>query len=297
MSFFAVQVRTGSEIAVKKMLGDLLKRSGDDAVKAIYALETFTQTGTEMDFNELTDTDISNHLFVQRIQASLSNLRVAYEEMKVSTGASDIMDEYRRQIKHLTARLKNLRPSSKKIGSVLKGYILIELENNFHYLPNHLWHLIKSIPKVSGFPSKMNIPQEEVDAFFEEVEMSPEVELQFNEILSYEEHLEEQNSLLERVNQSQDSEERKLLDESLEDMHTDVVEEVEDMKQAPLPMMKRVRAFIKNKREMVRLPVALFRQLYRKGIGTGMPSATWKSPTDFLYRLRRWVDYAQAVLE
>ncbi|MFC2947559.1 transcription termination/antitermination NusG family protein [Virgibacillus sediminis] len=297
MSFFAVQVRTGSEIAVKKMLGDLLTRLGDDAVKAIYALETFTQTGKEMDISELTDTDISNHLFVQRIQASLSNLRVAYEEMKASTGASDIMDEYRRQIKHLTARLKNLRPSSKKIGSVLKGYILIELENNFHYLPNHLWHLIKSIPKVSGFPSKMNIPQEEVDAFFEEVEMSPEVELQFNEILSYEEHLEEQNILLERVNQSQDSEERKSLDESLEDMHTDVVEEVKDIKQAPLPMMKRIQAFIKNKREMVRLPVALFRQLYRKEIGTGTHSATWKSPTDFLHRLRRWANYPEAVLE
>lgn len=75
MSFFAVQVRTGSEIAVKKMLKDVLDQSGDDAVTSIYALETYTQTAHPLDIGELSAADLTNHLYVQRLQENLSNLR------------------------------------------------------------------------------------------------------------------------------------------------------------------------------------------------------------------------------
>ena len=38
---------------------------------------------------------------------------------------------------------------------------------------------MKSVPDVTGIPSKYNIPQEEVDAFFQQEDVTPEVELQF----------------------------------------------------------------------------------------------------------------------
>ena len=43
MAFFVVQVRTGAEIEAKEMLKTVLLRSGDSMVKAIYAMETFTE--------------------------------------------------------------------------------------------------------------------------------------------------------------------------------------------------------------------------------------------------------------
>ena len=72
----------------------------------------------------------------------------------------------------------------------------MELNVNFHYFPDNLWHLVKSVPNVTGIPSKYNIPQEEVDAFFQQVDVTPEVELQFEELLLSEEVVEARNELL-----------------------------------------------------------------------------------------------------
>src|SRR5699024_3845380 len=223
MAFFAVQVRTGSEIAVKKMLKDVLNQSGDDTVTSIYALETYTQTTHPLDISELSAADLTNHLYVQRLQENLSNLRFAYDQMQgyEDAGSLDLIGEYHHQIKDSTTKLKGLRNTCKKIDSVLKGYVLIELDNKFHYMPKHLWHLIKSIPKVTGFPSRMNIPQHEINAFFEEVEMSAEVELKFNEVLSYDEHVQVQSELRHQENQTNNQQKDETRDNRNEHMNTD----------------------------------------------------------------------------
>ena len=291
MSFFAVQVRTGSEIAVKKMLKDVLNQSGDDTVTSIYALETYTQTTHPLDISELSAADLTNHLYVQRLQENLSNLRFAYDQMQgyEDAGSLDLIGEYQHQIKDLTTKLKGLRNTCKKIDSVLKGYVLIELDNNFHYLPKHLWHIIKSIPKVTGFPSRMNIPQHEINAFFEEVEMSAEVELKFNEVLSYDEHVQVQSELLHQANQTNNQQEGETIVNRIDDMNTDVVAEVNAMKQTQHPMIQRVKAFIKNKRKTVSLPVCLFRQMYHDDKDDGLLPAKLKSSSDFIHRLWRWL--------
>ncbi|GAB3051197.1 transcription termination/antitermination NusG family protein [Virgibacillus ainsalahensis] len=299
MSFFAVQVVSGSEIAVKEMLGKHLMRSGDNEIKSIYALETYTQTANELDFSELTEADITSYLNVQRLQTNLSNLRFAYDQMQGNedTGSLNMIVEYRQQIKDLTTKLKNLRNKSKKIESVLKGYILIELDSNFHYLPKHLWHLIKSIPKVTGFPSRMNIPQHEIDTFFEETEMSAEVELQFNEILSYEKHVQMQNDLLQQANQSNKLEEEKVLVHSIDDMNTDVTAEINTLKQTHDSMIDCVKAFIKNKRETVTMPVILFQKLYHEVLDNNILPDQLSSPMDLIQRLKLLLYKGEVMLE
>ncbi|QKY69439.1 transcription termination/antitermination NusG family protein [Lentibacillus sp. CBA3610] len=296
MAFFAVQVSTGSEIAVKEMLKDVLHQSGDDTVTSIYALETYTRTAHPLD--DLTTTDITNHLYVQRLQENLSNLRFAYNQMQdyKDTETIDLMEAYRQQIKDLTSRLKEYRHHSKKIESVLKGYILIELDTNFHYLPKHLWHLIKAIPKVTGFPSRMNIPQHEINAFFEEVEMSAEVEVKFNELLSYDEHVQRQSELLHQANQTNNPEESQTMVNQLDDMNTDVTAEINAMKQTEHPMMQRVKTFIKNKRTTVSMPAFLFRHMYYDEGDDGLPPAELKSSSDFIHRLWRWLRRSDVIL-
>ncbi|ALX47698.1 transcription termination/antitermination NusG family protein [Lentibacillus amyloliquefaciens] len=295
MSFFAVQVCSGSETEVKKMLQDVLFEKRENMIGAIYALESYTQIVNEntnhLDLTALSSTDIDDHLFIQRLQANLSNLRFAYGQMQgyEDSGYLDLIEEYRHQIKDLTSKLKDLRNNYKKIDSVLKGYILIELNNNFHYLPKHLWHLIKSIPKVTGFPSRMNIPQQEINVFFEEVQMSAEVELKFNEVLSYDEHVQAQSELLHQANQTDNPQESETIVNTIDDMNTDVVAEVSAMKQTQHPVIQRVKAFIKNKRKTVSLPVCLFRQMYHDEKDDGLLPAKLKSSSGFIHRLWRWL--------
>ncbi|WP_067730183.1 transcription termination/antitermination NusG family protein [Oceanobacillus damuensis] len=304
MSFFAVQVRTGSEIAVKTMLNDRLIQSGMDAVTSIFALETYTQIANskndQLDVSRLTGSDISNHLYIQRLQTNLSNLRIAYQQMQCHEDVNtlDLMEEYRKQIKNITTKLKQIRDNSKKIESVLKGYILIELHNNFSHIPAHLWHLVKSIPKVIGFPSKMNIPQHEIEAFFEEVDMSHEVELQFNEILSYEDQVKAQNELLHEANQVKNPQLNKTLLESMDEIDTDVVAEIDTLKkQNPDTMLERIKAFIKNKRETVSMPFILFYQIFDEERSNRILPDKLNSFPAFLQRLRKWLQANDVMLE
>src|SRR5699024_7380398 len=90
----------------------------------IYALESYTQIVNEntnhLDLTALSSTDIDDHLFIQRLQANLSNLRFAYGQMQgyEDSGYLDLIEEYRNQIKDLTTKLKDLRNNYKKIDSV-----------------------------------------------------------------------------------------------------------------------------------------------------------------------------------
>ncbi|MFC5591711.1 transcription termination/antitermination NusG family protein [Sporosarcina soli] len=295
MAFFVIQVRTGAEIEAKEMLKNVLLRSGDLMVKAIYAMETFTEIiredNTSIDLSALNTGDITDHLYVKRIQAGLNNLRTAYDNLKVYKDVNSLalLDSYKESILNLAKELRGARKETKKISSVLSGYILIELNMNFHYFPDNLWHLVKSVPKVTGIPSKYNIPQEEVEVFFQQVDVTPEVEMQFEELLMNEEVTVAKNELLHAANDVVGTPEEKELLEQLDTLDTPIVNSIEEIKNSvnssnPLKrMVERCKAFVMKKRQTVVVPNALFLNLFPE-IELQYPLPT-PSTRDFLKRL------------
>lgn len=274
MTYFVVQVRSGSEIDVKEMLNTVLNRAGDSMVKTIYAMETFTEiirdNDCAVDLSELNSNDISEHLYVKRIQAGLNNLRIACDKLKEYKDANSLilLDTYKDSIRELSKELKDVRKNTKKISSVISGYILIELNVDFYYFPDNLWHLVKSVPHVTGIPSKYNVPQEEIDAFFQQVDITPEVEIQFEEILSSEEFVEARNEILHEANKVVGTVEEKVLLEKIDIIATKVVDSVNEMKNdidSSNPIMRNVercKAFIRRKRQTVVMPIDLLLVLY-----------------------------------
>jgi len=274
MTYFVVQVRSGAEIEVKEMLNTVLNRAGDSMVKALYAMETFTEIirddNIAVDLSELNANDISEHLYVKRIQAGLNNLRIAYDKLKEYKDAKSLtlLDTYKDSIRDLSRQLREVRKNTKKISSVISGYILVELNVDFYYFPDNLWHLVKSVSKVTGIPSKFNVPQEEIDAFFRQVDITPEVEIQFEELLSSEEVVTVRNELLYEANKVVGTVEEKVLLEQIDIIATKVVESINEMKNhidstnPILSILERCKAFIRRKRQTVVMPKDIFLNLY-----------------------------------
>lgn len=268
MTFFAIQVQTGKEIFVKSFLEEILQQNGETSVKSIYAMESYTQVVNNrtdsIDLTNITSEEITSHLYAQRLQSSLNNLRLACEKLKrhQDNDSLNLIQEYRSNIKHITNRIKKIKDSTRKVSSVLPGYILIELDSNYQYLPAHLWHLIKGVPKVIAIPSNLNIPHEEIDLFFQKVDLSPEVEIQLEEALSHEEVKEIQDKTLHEINSNPSANNKDLI-RRLDNVNSKVVCEVESLKK-PNSVMKRVRAFIKNKRKTVSMPSQLFLYLFEE---------------------------------
>jgi transcription antitermination factor NusG len=296
MTYFVVQVRSGTEIEVKDMLNNALNRVGDSMVKAIYAMETFTEIirdgNTAVDLSELNSEDISEHLYVKRIQAGLNNLRIACDKLKEYKDANSLalLETYKYNIRELSKDLREVRKNTKKISSVISGYILVELNVDFYYFPDNLWHLVKSVPNVTGIPSKYNVPQEEVDAFFQQVDITPEVEIQFEELLSSEESVEVRNEILHEANKVIGSDEEKVLLEKIDIIATDVVESINEMKSDinssnPIKRnVERCKAYIRRKRQTVVMPLDIFLNLYNDiEVQTFFPA---QSSFEFLKRFR-----------
>ncbi len=296
MTYFVVQVRSGSEIEVKEMLNTVLNRAGDSMVKTIYAMETFTEiirdNDCAVDLSELNSNDISEHLYVKRIQAGLTNLRIACDKLKEYKDANSLilLDTYKDSIRELSKELKDVRKNTKKISSVISGYILIELNVDFYYFPDNLWHLVKSVPNVTGIPSKYNVPQDEIDAFFQQVDITPEVEIHFEEVLSSEEVVDVRNEILHEANQVVGTVEEKVLLGQIDVVSTEVVESINQIQSNIDPthpnvnIIERCKAFIRRNHQAVVLPLDLFLNLYNDiEIQSFFPA---QSSFEFLKRFR-----------
>lgn len=300
MAYFVVQVRSGKEIEVKEMLKAVLLRTGESMVKAIYAMETFTEVVRNehdmIDLSALQTEDISDHLYMKRIQAGLSNLRVACDNLKVYEDANslNLLNSYKENIRELSTELREARKGTRKISSVLSGYILVELNVNFHYFPDNLWHLVKSIPNVAGIPSKYNIPQEEVDAFFTQVDVTPEVEMQLDELLSNEEIHDMKKEMLHEANKVIGTEEEGELLESIDSLETTLSGSLNEMKatietSSPIrSLVERCKVFVRRKRQSVVMPSTLFKGIYNEiELHDLFPTTR---ADDFLHRLKDWIN-------
>lgn len=286
-SFFVVQVQTGFEIEAKEFIQVTLDRLKNNSVKTIYAMETFTQISDDaLDFSELNPEKISEHLYAKKIQASLTSLRNSYDDLKESNteGTHDLLESYRESIRELTKQLREIRLNTKKVSSLLKGYILIELKDDVFTIPAELWHIIKSVPKVIGFPSKNNVPQEEIDFFFENIDLTPRVEVELDEILTFEEKIEAEAELIQKANKEEvtgTSIEKEILNEldKLQVIDTEEIVE-ENIKHLSADEKKLFRNFkvgkTKNK-EKVFMSAKLFTTLFPK----------WKSRNESRYRFKQ----------
>ncbi len=104
-------------------------------------------------------------------------VKLSIEEKVQSKG----MQERISQILIPTERVVELKGGKKKESDkkFYPGYILVEME-----LDDETWHLVKSIPRVTGFvggKTPVPIPQEEVEVIMQQVEKGPvpQVKTQF----------------------------------------------------------------------------------------------------------------------
>lgn len=235
MSFFAVQVKSGQEIEAKEMLRAVFSRLKSIEVKAIYALESFThlvQQGKEADkLSEcLDDNDILEYLQAKRVRENLRNLRTAYAEMPAGHGEMAAMQEsYEEEMKVQTRCLKEKKPS-KRLSVVLKGYILLELAEDVLELPQTIWQAVMSVSKVSSILSPYCIPEEEVEQFFETIDLTPSVEISLD----------------------QDASDAVMSDEKRDEC-------AHSVQQSPIAhWMEKCRLFISRKKKKVSIPLPLF---------------------------------------
>lgn len=286
-SFFVVQVQTGFEIETKEFIQVTLDRLKNNSVKTIYAMETFTQISDDaLDFSELNPEKISEHLYAKKIQASLTSLRNSYDDLKESNteGTHDLLESYRESIRELTKQLREIRLNTKKVSSLLKGYILIELKDDVFTIPAELWHIIKSVPKVIGFPSKNNVPQEEIDFFFENIDLTPRVEVELDEILTFEEKIEAEAELIQKANKEEvtgTSIEKEILNEldKLQVIDTEeiVEENIEHLSADEKKLFRNFKVEKTKNKEKVSMSAKLFTTLFPK----------WKSRNESRYRFKQ----------
>ncbi len=295
MAFFAVQVRTGQELKAKEMIKYLLKSTNleeANLVKSIYALETYTeyvnsQDKSKLNLSKITEKDILTKLQLDFMNEGVSNLTKQYEAVEKYT--DDNYVKFKQSIKEKIKKLKNnideIRNKSKKLKALFPGYILIELKTNSDYLPDSIWHLIHKCPVVVCIPNKYNIPAEEIYKFFEKAETVPEIEVQFEEVLEYKEVIRKQKDLVHVANTTKDIQKEKEYLQRVEELDRDVVSEVNKLKESSNAMVDRIKAFIKNKKECVIMPVSLFYELYKEFKGKEiLPQIT---SIEFISRLQQ----------
>ncbi|MGG0656482.1 transcription termination/antitermination protein NusG [Rummeliibacillus pycnus] len=189
MSYFVVSVKTGTELNVKEMLLKVLALHNDNAnVEAIYAMETYTNLSNDVTtFSEkqgVESREFEKYQNYRNLQSNLNNLRIAYDNLKTHYDAESLClkDTYSKEISVLTKKIQQEKQKVKKIISVLKGYIIIKTTRDTLKICNSLWHIIKSIPNVIGFPSIYSVPQEEMESFMRQLDLSPEVQVKLGEV-------------------------------------------------------------------------------------------------------------------
>lgn len=293
-SVFAIQVRTGLETKAKEMLKHVLIKTNETMVKAIYALETHTEfingNSEVVNVNAITENDISEHLTKESYRSAISNKRKQLEaiERYDTPKYNEMKNLYEKEINILESKLTQLKSTTKSLHSVLSGYLLIELEQNSTYLPNRLWHLIKSVPLVSKILSTDPIPEEEMEQFISNLDevLVPQVEISFEKEVDFEEVNKMQCKVLEEVNQKGISkEEEEALIDKIDNIKLSVVEKVKKIIESKPenPLFNKIKAFIKRKREVVSMPLRLLENLYTDNelqfIGKTI------NGKDFLYRL------------
>ncbi len=171
MGYFAVWVKTGKEIAVQQ---ELLSRNLPQ-LTSVFAMDRFTAAvpsahlSSSASFFEI---DVGDYLHKEHIRETLQQLRqtsLHFADTELDT--REMMQSYRRTLHALTEDLEKARMGTEM--PYLPGYILIDINTEQDELDAVLWHQIKEIPDVIGFPSQYALPEDEVLAMFVTLAPSP----------------------------------------------------------------------------------------------------------------------------
>lgn len=303
---FAVQVRTGFETKAKDMLKYVFTNHRVDLVRGIFANETHTEfisdkTNNVSDEFIVTEEDIANHLQKERILSAINNRR---QQLDIVNRYNDeeyesIKIAYRKEIRELEKQVQSIRGKSKAIHSVLSGYILIELELNSTYLPNELWHMIKSVPYVQSILSTDPIPEDEINRFFDRIGeiTEPEVNITFEKEKTYDEIKKEQEELLIEINKENSNvNETEKLEEELDNLHLNIVDKVVSyINNKPVnDYLSKIKAFIKRNRKTVTMPKSIFCELYGEDERTRI--SRFLSSKDFIDRFNKLIGKSDGVV-
>jgi hypothetical protein len=291
---YAVQVRTGSEIKAKEMLKRVLSNANDQFVEKIFALETKTLLGNNLvDTSDVvTEEDIRNHLVKEELNSYVTNKRTQLEAIERYNDESyeQVKEDYKQSINSVQKELVKYRKKP-KVSSVLNGYILIELKETLEMIPNSLIGLITSVPYISRVLNQA-IPEYEVNSFFESVENQTmaQAEINFGQEVDYETYDQMEKEALQEVNLKDTTEEKKKkLFDQLDDYRENILDKVKKVlkkKKEKQPMLQTVNAFIKRKRVIIHIPIALLKQLY---VNDELQFLKGRIKSkDFLHRLERF---------
>ncbi|GLY12692.1 transcription termination/antitermination NusG family protein [Pseudobacillus badius] len=278
-SFFVLQTHTGFEVEAKEMLKVALQKKGIQSVKCIYAMEKAECVNEEMDYTELTNGDITQHLHIKRLQAGLTNLRQACDRLKSfhDDESLTLLNSYRKNIRDLTAQLKEARKSMKKVSSVLSGYILLEINDNRSTFPAELFAVIRSVPRITGLVNRNNVQPEEVEYFFQQLDMTEEIEIEFDMLVDVGDLNEVEKTeqiLLAEANEKVGTQEEKEILETIDSLNVSLEEEFQQItvdSEATLAhsdeinilRLLRRTTFVKQRtREKMKMPARLFEWLF-----------------------------------
>lgn len=143
----------------------------------------------------------------------------------------------------------------KEFRSAVPGYIFIETNDYLPRLRKELWHLINSVPKVCQIFDYC-IPKEEMDHFFETVDVEPDIDIHFSQDAKS-----EQEKIIEA---KQALHEANMHEEEVENETKTVVDQVNNMKAHDCKngglrqMIERCKACIRSKKESFVFPFSLF---------------------------------------
>ncbi|MCM3791275.1 hypothetical protein M3221_23355 [Domibacillus indicus] len=265
MSFFAVEVKSGQEIEAKEMLKSVLAAVQDVKVKAVYALESFTHVLKDDSLHSevseyLDEIDIAQYLETKRIKNNLSTLRMVHAEIPSDSSEEieALRRSYQKEIRQQSRDLKDMQ-LSKKIYTVMKGYILLELKEELFELPKELWQLVKRVPKVRGIVGRYSIPEEEMEQFFETIDLTPSVEMNVIQEEANLPQAEESATVQEDFDHEKECVE-------LEQTQNDVQENDPESPDGEPPVQKWIEAcrlFLYEKKKKIRIPFPLFKYLQK----------------------------------
>jgi len=270
MSFFAVKVKSGQEIEAKEMLKSVFAAIHDTRIKAIYALETFTHLLKDDNLHEeksgnLDDKDITDYLQTKRIKDTLSTLRAAHAEIPSDSGREmeKLRHSYQEEIDQQSKNLKDMQ-LSKRIYTVMKGYILLELKEDLVELPGDMWQMVKTVPKVCRVLSPYSVPEEEVESFFETVDLTPSVEINFIQDKVNLPEVEETATVQDQYGNEKKCVEPELPQNDIQEKDTKIADE-------ELPVQRWLEAcylFLRKKKKTIWIPLPLYRHLQKNRILT-----------------------------
>ena len=272
MTFFAVKVQNNKELEAKKAIEENLKLSDDNSVSLVKEIHTFQKEIVSADTksshllssqiqNEVnTDTE-TNKMIADSLASSKGNLQKQYDALKGKNDEASLRlkPELKENIKSLDKEIEQYRTQSKKIKPLMPGYVIIELHSKgLNYLPTKVWDIITKSSFVSFIPSRLNIPSEEIKEIFKQNMTESEIELCLGEVEDSHYLNEKETMLVHEANTSveRETEQRKL--KELEKLNQTMVASINEKKD----VIDRIKAFIRNKKQIVTMPVSLFYELY-----------------------------------